>query len=201
MQLPITKGHVTVGVVAYDQIDDLDFFGAWSVLAKAAQASACDSSAAFRVHIVGAHNAFLTSSGLSVSVPAEVPPDRLDAVLVPGGTGAIAAAQRSDLRDLLVRYQRDGSRCYTICSGALLLAAAGLLTDRSVSIHAAKREALRLAGAGTVTRGLRRDGWLTSIGGSMAPGVKGVDIGFIVVGDLRPDLLDSLRSRMEIGES
>lgn len=61
--------------------------------------------------------------------------DRIDLVMVIGGDGVDAACRDRRLITWLQRASRTGARIASICSGSLLLAAAGLLDNRMATTH------------------------------------------------------------------
>jgi transcriptional regulator GlxA family with amidase domain len=61
--------------------------------------------------------------------------DGIDLVMVIGGDGVDAACRDGPLIGWLQRAGRSGLRMASICSGSLLLAAAGLLDDRMATTH------------------------------------------------------------------
>ena len=77
-------------------------------------------------------------SSAGVHWPAAPLPRRLDGidlVMVIGGDGVDAACRDAPLLGWLQRASRSGARMASICSGSLVLAAAGLLDDRSATTH------------------------------------------------------------------
>lgn len=77
-------------------------------------------------------------SSAGVHWPVEPLPRRLDAidlVMVIGGDGVDAACRDATLIAWLQRAGRSGARLASICSGSLVLAAAGLLDDRRATTH------------------------------------------------------------------
>jgi transcriptional regulator GlxA family with amidase domain len=190
-----------VSLVAFDGVDDLDFFGAWSVLYKAQQASQGEHGQVEVVaRVISLEDQFRTASGLVVNAEhacqqSFLPPK---AVLVPGGEGVEEASSCRRLLEALVRMRAEGTRFYTICTGSVLLGSAGILKDMRVSVHK-KKQALLASFGCQVVSGLHEHDWLTSIGGVDAPNVKSVAIAFRVLEDICPLYLASVRSRMEIG--
>lgn len=85
--------------------------------------------------VVPTHAETILGAGLSVSgVPDWELVDRADTVIVPACTGIHAAAP-PQLLDALVRADQRGARIASICSGAFVLAEAGLLRGRRAATH------------------------------------------------------------------
>lgn len=77
-------------------------------------------------------------SSAGVDWPATALPRRLDEVdlvMVIGGDGVDAACRDARLIAWLQRAGRSGARIASICSGSIVLAAAGLLDDRAATTH------------------------------------------------------------------
>jgi transcriptional regulator GlxA family with amidase domain len=74
------------------------------------------------------------SNGLEMlSMPARIRP--VDTLLVAGGIGAPAAADDPDVMAWLVEAARQARRLAGVCTGSIILAAAGLLADRRATTH------------------------------------------------------------------
>ncbi|RYF75130.1 MAG: AraC family transcriptional regulator, partial [Comamonadaceae bacterium] len=79
-----------------------------------------------------------TSAGFSLSAEqalADVDAATLDTVLVPGGDGVIAQMANADLLQWLRAAEPRVRRLGSVCSGALLLAEAGLLDGQRATTH------------------------------------------------------------------
>ncbi|GGM53947.1 hypothetical protein GCM10012275_26380 [Longimycelium tulufanense] len=189
-----------VVVLAYPGVDELDLFGAFAVLAKAATvgaAGAGDDGPALAVRLAAATSPVTASAGTTFDVGMGL--DALAgaaAVVVPGGRGASDASADSRLLAALRMAAAGGTHVYSVCSGAFVVAAAGLAEGRHIAVHHAKRA--QLTGVGEVVAGLVRDGDLCSVGGDPAPSVKSVDLAFQVLADLAPDLVEPVSARTEI---
>jgi len=61
--------------------------------------------------------------------------DPIDTLVVAGGAGIDAAVADTELLDQIRRLARDARRVTSVCSGAFLLAAAGLLDGRRATTH------------------------------------------------------------------
>lgn len=85
--------------------------------------------------IVPTHAETILGAGLSVSgVPDWDLVDRADTVIVPACTSVHDAAP-PELLDALIRADQRGARIASICSGAFVLAEAGLLRGRRAATH------------------------------------------------------------------
>ncbi|HUK51277.1 MAG TPA: DJ-1/PfpI family protein [Terriglobales bacterium] len=131
--------RMTVGVLLFDDVEELDFAGPWEVFGIASQHEN------LKVLTV-------SKDGKSVSCRwgLRVQPDysfvtcpRLDLLIVPGGRGAREKA-RYDLQTItFIRKHASQSPIVSVCTGALVLAQAGILDGKRATTHAALMNALR----------------------------------------------------------
>lgn len=126
----------TIGLLVYDDMQALDLAGPLDVFG-AANALA-GGTPPYELHIIGLHaSAVRAENGLSI-VPAHALEDEppLDTLLIPGGCGARTAIN-SDARLLAWLRERATTtrRIVSICTGAYVLAATGLLDGRRVTTH------------------------------------------------------------------
>jgi transcriptional regulator GlxA family with amidase domain len=125
-------GGMKIEILLFDGFDDLDAFGPFEVLT----ASGLET----RFVTVKPQERVLSNGGARI-VPHGVLGDP-DLVLVPGGgwndrgaQGAYAEARRGVVTDALARRHAAGGRIGSVCTGAMLLAEAGLLTGRPAITH------------------------------------------------------------------
>jgi putative intracellular protease/amidase len=109
-------------------------------------------------------------------------PDQLDIICVPGGTSGTLAAIR-DPATLRFLADRGGKARFvtSVCTGSLLLGAAGLLDGYRATSHWATRSILPTVGAIPVEDRIVRDRNRITAAGVSA----GIDLGLSIVGDLR----------------
>jgi transcriptional regulator GlxA family with amidase domain len=123
-----------VAVLAVDGCQSLDVFGPVEVFDYAAR----QVPGAYRVQVVGpSEDGTITlSNGVTLgvaSLPAD--PPRYDTLVVAGGPGARAALEDSAVTDWIARASRRSRRTASVCTGAYLLAGAGLLDGRRATTH------------------------------------------------------------------
>jgi transcriptional regulator GlxA family with amidase domain len=132
-------------ILIYDGFDELDAIGPFEVLAAAG----------FDVSLVTADDAapVETAHGATI-VPRRRLSDSCDLLVVPGGSwgsrkprGAWAEAQRGVVPGEIARRHAAGVRLASVCTGAMLLATAGLLKGRPATTHHSALDDLEAAGA------------------------------------------------------
>lgn len=163
-----------VGFVIFPDLTQLDFTGPLQVLARLPQST---------THIVARTDAAVPSDcGLGL-VPtctfADCPP--LDLVCVPGGTLGVVKAIGDADTVAFVRRQAEGAKYVTsVCTGAFILGAAGLLKGRRATTHWAYTDLLPLVGATHQKARVVKDGNLITAGGV----TSGIDFGLSVVAEV-----------------
>ncbi|BBY55590.1 DJ-1/PfpI family protein [Mycobacterium koreense] len=104
-----------------------------------------------------------------------------DVVLVPGGPGSMAAARDAALLDWLRRVQPGARWTTSVCTGSVVLAAAGLLTGKRATSHWSALAALTAWGVSAVgDERIVHDGALATAAGVSA----GIDLGLWLAGRL-----------------
>jgi transcriptional regulator GlxA family with amidase domain len=173
---------VKVAILLYQGFDDLDAVGPFEVLSNAAKAGA---DIEVRLVSAGPEPEVRSSHGMIVrphdSIGAEAD---LDLVVVPGGgwndraeQGAWAEAKRGAIPDLIEGWHGAGARIASVCTGAGLVAAAGVAHGRPMSTRARARADLVRHGVEIVDARVVDDGQLLSAGGVTA----GIDLGLWLV--------------------
>lgn len=128
---------LTVGIYLFDDVEVLDFAGPFEVFSTASRLAALrGDTAPFRVLLIGRHAAPIRArGGLRVEVDATLDTAlELDVLLVPGG---VVTAELNDqkLIDWIARTAPTTQLTASVCTGAFLLAAAGLLDDKRATTH------------------------------------------------------------------
>lgn len=162
-----------VGILVFPQVQQLDLTGPYEVFASMPGAE---------VRLVWKRVERIdTATGL-VLMPdlafADCPP--LDVLCVPGGGGVNPLLEDEEVLAFL-RRQALGARYVTsVCTGSLVLAAAGLLAGRRATTHWASHDFLARLGAIPVQARVVVDGRFATGGGVTA----GIDLALRVAGEL-----------------
>ncbi|MBY0423652.1 MAG: DJ-1/PfpI family protein [Parvularculaceae bacterium] len=159
--------------VLFDNVTQLDFTGPLQVLSRLPGAV---------IHV--AHRALrpVTTDATLTLNPTTTFADcpQADLLCIPGGFGVDDAILDGDLMDF-VRRQAKGARYVTsVCTGAFVLGAAGLLKGRRATTHWAYHEALADVGAVPVKARVVRDGNVFTGGGVTA----GIDFAFTLAAEI-----------------
>jgi putative intracellular protease/amidase len=153
---------VKIAILLYDRLTALDAIGPYEVLSRLPGASLT-----FVAHEAGPVR---TDKGMLTliaekSVDDVAPPD---IVLVPGGPGEVAARAGSPLLDWLRSAHETTTWTTSVCTGSLILAAAGLLQGRRATSHWLALEQLGRLGAVPVAERVVFDGKIATAAGVSA---------------------------------
>lgn len=175
-----------IGILVFDGVEVLDFAGPFEVFSRTRLAPGLDSrrgddTAPFEVFIVARRREPVTCTGGLVVLPRfgfdDAP--RIDLLVVPGGFGTRALLHDEELLGWIRRTAAGARKVASVCTGALVLAQAGLLEGRRAATHWGALDLLDSLGRGVTVERTRRvvdDGVLTSAGVA-----SGLDLSFHVV--------------------
>ncbi len=177
---------MTVGILLFDGVEVLDFAGPYEVFSRTRLSPGIDSrrteeSAPFRVFTIAVGGALVTATGGLRVLPdfdtSAAPP--IGVLVVPGGFGTRALLHDVATLNWIRHVATSARRVTSVCTGALLLASAGLLAGRRATTHWG---ALALLGEMDPTIQVEahsrvvEDGIVTSAGVS-----AGIDMAFAIV--------------------
>jgi transcriptional regulator GlxA family with amidase domain len=133
-------------IVAFPGLQPLDAVGPFEVFAAANQVTESLGQAnRYRLTLASHTGGTITSeSGLELCTkPLPDPTERIDTLLLPGGSGSRTARYDPALMDWVRDMAPRSRRVATVCTGAFLGAEAGLLNGRRVSTHWASARRLQ----------------------------------------------------------
>ncbi|MEM6995729.1 MAG: DJ-1/PfpI family protein, partial [Myxococcota bacterium] len=137
---------LTIAILVFEGVEELDFVGPWEVFAAWASQHPDD---AVSVYTVG-----WTDNPIRCAKRMQVLADRdraaigaYDVLVVPGGAGTRPLVDDAALLEELRKGAARGATIASVCTGSLVLAAAGLLDGLPATSHWSALD--RLAAAGT----------------------------------------------------
>jgi cyclohexyl-isocyanide hydratase len=162
-----------IGFLLFPRVQQLDLTGPYDVLASMPETE---------VRLIAKTGDCITSSTGLVMRPDttydDCPP--LDVICVPGGSGVGDLIPDTATLDFLRHTARHARYVTSVCTGALVLGAAGLLRGRRATTHWAFHELLAPFGAIPVRERVVRDGNLITGGGITA----GIDFALTLAAEL-----------------
>src|SRR5471030_872837 len=162
-----------IGFVLFPGIQQLDLTGPYDVLGSLPDV---------QLHLVWKDLAPVTSSTGMVFTPTMTYADcpRLDVICVPGGAGVGALMEDPHTLEFLKAQAQTARYVTSVCTGSLVLGAAGLLRGRRATTHWAYHDLLAPLGAVPVQERVVRDGNLLTGGGITA----GIDFALTLAAEL-----------------
>jgi cyclohexyl-isocyanide hydratase len=168
--------HLHIGSLLFEGIDQIDLTGPFEVLSRIPNAT-------YRIYgktavpVRDVKGLWLTPDASLV----EAPP--LDVLHVPGGYGQEAMMDDTEVLDWIRRQAAGACRIFSVCTGALLCGAAGLLRGRRATTHWASMHLLPYFGAIPVNERVVIDGaWVFAAGVT-----AGMDGALYLAAELRGD--------------
>lgn len=192
-----------IGFVIFPGITQLDFTGPFEILSRLGTPPSIAVPSKFpqsQVHVIAKTLAPVASDrGLGfmpTSTFADCPP--LDLICVPGGAGIVDALGDVEMVDFIRRQGGQARYVTSVCVGAFLLGAAGLLQGRRAATHWAYADLLPLVGARHEKGRIVRDGNVFTSGGVSA----GIDFGLSIVAELAgPEVAEAIQLGVEYDPS
>lgn len=136
----------TIGLLIFDEAEELDFVGPWEVFTMANEMSKrAGKDVPHDVMLVAERDAPVhCAKGMRVLPDVTVAKcPKLDVLLIPGGMGTRREVENKPLLDWIAKTAQGCQWVTSVCTGALLLTAAGPAKDKRVTTHWAFTETLR----------------------------------------------------------
>ena len=162
-----------IGFLVFPQVTQLDLTGPYEVLSMIPNA---------QMHLVWKSRQPVAASGGLILTPTTtyVECPKLDLVCVPGGSGMNALLTDDSTLDFLRDQAKTARYITSVCTGALVLGAAGLLKGKKAATHWMSMEFLEAFGATPVDQRVVIDGNTITGGGVTA----GIDFGLSVAAEV-----------------
>lgn len=158
-------GHLHIGIVIFPRMDQIDFTGPFEVLSRVPGST---------IHVVAKEKAPVRDIKGLILTPEETLAETpaLDVLVVPGGPGQEALMEDEAVLGFLRDRAAKARYVYSVCTGALLCGAAGLLKGVRSTTHWASFDLLKYFGAIPVDERVVLDGRHLSAAGVTA-GIDG----------------------------
>ena len=151
-----------IAILIFDKLTALDAIGPYEVLSRLPEADL-----RFVAKEVGVKRTDTGALGVSADVAIADLPDP-DIVLVPGGEGNRPLLEDAEVLDWLRAAHETSTWTTSVCTGSLVLAAAGILDGKRATSHWAYRDELRKGGAEPVAERVVVDGKIVTAAGVSA---------------------------------
>ncbi len=127
-----------IGMVLFDNLTQLDLTAPFEVFSRMPNTQI--------LLIAEKKEPIKSDSGLYIlpTTTFEETPQYLDILFIPGGPGISAAMENESLLQFLKLYSQEARYVTSVCTGALILAAAGLLQGYKATTHWLSMDILRL---------------------------------------------------------
>jgi len=190
-----TPSPIRVGLVLFDTVEELDFVGPWEVFTMASQVRP---GAIEPVMISQTGDKVTCAKGMRVECDRSFDTaGPLDVILVPGGMGTRREVDNPAMLSFIAKAAETCSWVTSVCTGAMLLTAAGPARGKRVTTHWAFVPELRNRGeASEVLENVRfvADGHIVTSAGVSA----GIDMALWLVGQwFDPEFARTVQRYME----
>lgn len=187
-----------IAIILFEGFDELDAIGPFEIFENAARAGA---DCSVTLCTLDEQETVTASHGLTVEAGATLDELDPDVVVVPGGgwndrsdTGVWAEAEWGEIPDAVAALYEDDVTVCAVCTGAMLLARAGLTDGRPAVTHDGALEDLRATDADVVTARVVDDGDLVTAGGV----TSGFDLAFhLVRREFGDEVAETVATEME----
>ncbi|ELY44641.1 DJ-1/PfpI family protein [Natronorubrum tibetense] len=170
--------ETTAEIVLFEGFDELDAIGPYEVLENAAQAGAD-----LETSLVTLEETDMVTASHDLRVESQGTLGQPDILIVPGGGwttsngGVRAAVDDGALAAAVDERFTEGATVASVCTGAMVLAEAGLLEGRPAATHPVAEEDLEASAANVVDERIVDDGDVLTAGGV----TSGLDLALWIV--------------------
>ena len=169
---------LNVGILIFPDVEELDFVGPFEVLSYINKIRPDSTRVLLVAETSDAVRAF---NGMRIlpDVTTERCPD-LDILIVPGGNGRLIAMKNNHLLQFIQKQVPHAQYITSVCTGAFLLAEAGLLTGKKATTYHAVLDELSSYDVQVVTGKVVPQGQIITAGGVSS----GIELGFYLLREL-----------------
>lgn len=190
---------ITIGIMIFPQVEELDFIGPFEVVSQVNKKIPDSTQVLIVAESLEPLQAY---NGLKVIPDATFSScPQLDVLIVPGGKGRLAAMQNESVKNFIVNQAATAQYITSVCTGSLVLAAAGLLTGKRATTYHTAFEELASYSVEVLSQKVVQDGNIITAGGVSS----GIELGCyllkILFGlDLAQTVADSIEYQIDVSK-
>lgn len=185
---------VTIGILIFPQVEELDFVGPFEILSYVNKIRPESTKVLLVAETLDPVQAFNGMRIIPDTTLVDCP--ALDIIIAPGGKGRLAAMKNIAIRNFIQEQRKTAKYIASVCTGAFLLAEAGLLTGkRATTYHTAFSE-LESYSVQVLSAKVVQDGNMITSGGVSS----GMELGFFLLKELfGANLSQEVADKIEYG--
>lgn len=165
----------TIGVLIFPQVEELDFVAPFEVLSYSNKIKPGSTQVLLIAENSQPVEAFNGMKVIPHTTIANSPP--LDILIVPGGKGRLAAMKNSAILEFIEAQSHCAQFISSVCTGALILAAAGLLTNKQATTYHTAFDELKTYSVDVLTQKVVHDGQIITAAGISS----GIELGLYLL--------------------
>ncbi|WP_378952925.1 DJ-1/PfpI family protein [Pelosinus sp. sgz500959] len=169
---------VTIGILIFPQVEELDFVGPFEVLSyvnKIQPSSTKVLLVAETAELIYGFNGMKIIPDMTLQ---DCP--NLDVLVIPGGKGRIDAMKSTPIKEFIQKQMIAATYVTSVCTGAFLLAEAGLLTGKKATTYHTAFSELESYSVNVISSKVVQDGKIITSGGVSS----GLELGFYLLKQL-----------------
>lgn len=188
---------LTIGILIFPQVEELDFVGPFEVLSYINKIKPASTKVILIAEAAEAVEAFNGMKVIPDVTMAACP--QLDILVVPGGKGRYAAMKNAAIQEFIQWQAQKAKYITSVCTGAFLLAEAGLLKNKkATTYHTAFAELAGYSVQVLPQKVVRADNIITAAGVS-----SGIELGFYLLreefgADLAQEVADKIEYDIDV---
>ncbi|WP_333803551.1 DJ-1/PfpI family protein [Sulfurospirillum sp.] len=169
---------ITIGIVIFPQVEELDFVGPFEVLSYINKVQSNSTKVLLIAPSLDPVQAF---NGLRI-LPDVTLHDcpHLDILLFPGGKGRTQWMKEPSIQNFIHKQHENVTYLASVCTGAFFLAEAGVLMGKEATTYHSAFDELSRYGVNVVSSKVVQDGKIITAGGVSS----GIELGFYLLREL-----------------
>lgn len=183
---------ITIGILIFPQVEELDFVGPFEVLSYVNKIQPESTKVQLVAETLAPVCAFNGMKIIPDVTLQDCPP--LDIVITPGGKGRLSAMKNLAIKEFILRQAKTAHFIASVCTGAFILAEAGLLTGKKATTYHTAFQELDSYSVQVIKSKVVRDGKIITAGGVSS----GLELGFYLIKELlSPSIAQEVANKIE----